>query len=426
MITSAFVRLTPIVVAFSREDSMSWRSRVVTVSVLLVALAAAGPAHARDGSTATRAAQAAAPGRASATAPQAGPAAKPKKTPAEKAAEPWPDEATLAARRADAEGRRLFQHTDTLAITLAADFPAVNRDRKLNSTKTFPASITMAGDNGTDVTIPVTLKTRGKLRLEPQVCSFVPLGVTFTKKEAAGTEFDGQRTLKLVTHCQNFEDYDQLVLKEYLAYRLFNLLTPKSLRVRLARVTYVDSRDGKRLFTHFGVFIEDEDDLARRIEGRALAFPHTVFANFDVEALTTMMVFQYMIGNTDFSIWGLHNVRMVQTRFRPLYPIVWDFDASGLVFAPYVMPDPRLGLSSLRDRKYRGPCRSLEAFEPTFELFRSKQAESMALFDSVPELREGQREVARHFLAEFYTTLNRKDALKREFVDKCNAKNNTI
>jgi hypothetical protein len=139
-----------------------------------------------------------------------------------------------------------------------------------------------------------------------------------------------------------------------------------------------------------------------------------------------MMVFQYMIGNTDFSIHALHNVHMVQTRFRPLYPIIWDFDVSGLVFPRYGAPDPRLELSSLRERVYRGPCRSLEAFEPTFAAFRAKEAESMALFDTLPGLRPLPRDDAKQFLARFYATLARKDALKKEFVDKCRPEYNTI
>ena len=167
--------------------------------------------------------------------------------------------------------------------------------------------------------IPVLLRTRGNLRLDSRVCAFVPLSIEFPKNVVNDTAFDGQRKLKLITHCQEEEDYDQGVLKGYLAYRLFNLITPRSFRVRLAKATYVNSRNGKTMSSHNAVFIEDEDDLARRLEGRAVAMPHTVFVNYDLDALTTMMVFQYMIGNTDFSIYALHNVKIVQTRFRPLY-----------------------------------------------------------------------------------------------------------
>jgi hypothetical protein len=238
--------------------------------------------------------------------------------------------------------------------------------------------------------------------------------------------FDGQGKLDLVTHCQDADEYDQYVLKEYLAYRLYNLVTPRSLRVRLALATYVDSRNRRKVASHYAVFIENEDDLARRLEGRALAFPRTAFNSYDGDALTMAMVFEFMIGNTDYSIWGLHNVRQVQTRFRPLYPIIWDFDGSGLVSAPYVVPDARLGIPSARVRVYRGPCRTLEAFEPTFAAFRAKEAESMALVSSLPGLRPFHREQAAQFLTQFYEKLRSNEELKKAFVDRCNKKANTL
>ena len=63
-----------------------------------------------------------------------------------------------------------------------------------------------------------------------------PLFVSFGDETARGTLFEGQTMLPLTTHCRDSSSYEQYVLKEYLAYRIYNLLTDKSLRVRLARV----------------------------------------------------------------------------------------------------------------------------------------------------------------------------------------------
>ncbi len=393
---------------------MTWRHRPWVAAVFVLLTVAAPPDRAR--------------GNEAAGGPQATPAkpvAQPKKTPAEKMATPWPDDATIAKRRDEAQALPLFQSSDPLPITLAANFDAVNGDRNAKSTKTFPASLTVAGAKGETQTIPVTLRTRGQLRLKPEICGFPPLALEFPKNEARNTLFDGQAKLDLIVHCQDDNDYDQYVLKEYLAYRLYNLVTPRSLRVRLARATYVDSRNGRKVATRYAVFIENQDDLARRLEGRALAFPHTAFDNYDSQALTTAMVFEYMIGNTDYSIWGLHNVRQVQTRYRPLYPIIWDFDGSGLVSVPYVVPDASLGILSSRVRVYRGPCRTLDAFEPTFAAFRAKEAESMVLVNSVPGLGPFHRRQAVDFLSRFYATLRSKEALNREFIEHCK-KSNTL
>jgi hypothetical protein len=392
------------------------RSRPVWMPAALLALTVAASADTAPGRSPVRDPQAT----------QTPPPAKPKKTPAVKAAAPWPDSATIAKRREQAEALALFQSSVPLPITLAANFDAVNADRNATSAKTYPASLTVAGERGETLAIPVTLRTRGHLRLNPWTCAFPPLSVEFPKKETQDTLFDGQDKLDLITHCQDDAEYDQYVLKEYLAYRLYNLVTPRSLRVRLAQATYVDSRNRRKVASRYAVFIENEDDLARRLEGRALAFPHTVFNNYDGDALTMAMVFEFMIGNTDYSIWGLHNVRQVQTRSRPLYPIIWDFDGSGLVSAPYVVPDARLGIPSARVRVYRGPCRTLEAFEPTFAAFLAKEAESMELVKSLPGLRPFHREQAAQFLKQFYVMLRSKEGLKKAFVDRCNKKANTL
>ena len=345
---------------------------------------------------------------------------KPKKPPTAKLVEPWPDAAKLEERRADAEARRLFQQTEPLVFTLTADFKAVNRDRDLKSTKTFPAVLAVGGQDGAGTAAPlhVSLYTRGNVRLTSHLCSFVPLGIDFTKKEVQGTVFDGQNKMKLITHCENNAQFDQYVLREYLAYKLYNLVTPRSFRARLARATYVDSTSGKTLATRNAVLIEDEDDLAARMEGRAMALPRMQFKDFDQDALTLMMLFQYMIGNTDFSIYQLHNVHMVQTQAKVFYPIIWDFDITGFAGTPYGKPDPRLEISTPRERLYRGPCRSMAEYEPSLAVFRAKQAEALALLD-LPGLDQGNRRDAAQFLGEFFSLLGRPQALKHELVDKC-------
>src|SRR5437899_2320090 len=148
---------------------------------------------------------------------------------------------------------------------------------------------------------------------------FVPLRVEFPMQEVEGTVFEGGGSLKLGTHCEGHQEYEQYTLREYLAYRIFNLLTPRSFRARLAKATHVDSISGKTVATRYAMFIESEGDVARRTEGRVVQLPRTLFRNLDPETLTLMMLFEYMIGNTDFSIFALHNVRLVQDQAGVLY-----------------------------------------------------------------------------------------------------------
>jgi hypothetical protein len=347
----------------------------------------------------------------------------PKKSATAELAEPWPDAAKLAERRKDAEARRLFQDVEPLAFTLAADFKAVNRDRTYDSCKTFPAVLTVKGQEGSVPVVPlqVTLRTRGSLRLRSDVCAFAPLGIEFVKQGAKRTAFEGQSKLKLVTHCNENQASDQLVLLEYLAYRLYNLMTPRSFRVRLAQATYVDSKSGRTLSTHNAVFIEDDDDVARRMEGRAVTKTGLLFKDFDQESLTLMTVFQYMIGNPDYSVNGMHNVRLVQTAGNVRYPITWDFDVTGLVDPQYAIsvPQVRKAIAGVRTRSYLGPCRSAEELEPTLAAFRAKQAEMLAIVGSIPGLDDAGRRRAAEYLGEFFAVIGSKDLVKRELIDTC-------
>jgi hypothetical protein len=343
----------------------------------------------------------------------------PGRTKLERLAEPWPDEETLQKRRRAAESLPLFSTSEPLAFTLAADFRAVNRDRQVDSSKRFPAVLTISGGGGQPVAIPVQLGTRGNLRLNRRTCAFVPLRVDFPKQEAKGTVFERQGSLKLVTHCQNDDDHDQRVLGEALAYRIANTLTPASFRVRLARATYLEASSGKTVATRWAMFIEDADDVARRMLGRIAPIEKKVFSDIHLRSLLRLSVFQVMIGNTDYSIHALHNIRLVMDRQAALHPIAYDFDVSGLVDPPYGAPDPRMELASIRERRYRGPCLGLAALEPTLDEFRARKDEILALYHAGPRMAPREIEKARRYLLDFFEILSSPRRSKTLFLDRC-------
>jgi hypothetical protein len=185
---------------------------------------------------------------------------------------PWPEDDVLLARRAEAQDRRLFRDGPPLEFTLTTEFNLLNAQRTPNNSKEFPGVLTVDGAD-----IPVRLTSRGHLRLKSSTCDFVPIKVAFPSGRVAGTVFDGQTTLKLGTHCRDDRDFDQYVMREYLTYKLANLVTPLSFRARLARATYVDARTAKKLSTHSALFLEHENDVARRLTGREVRVPHMAF-----------------------------------------------------------------------------------------------------------------------------------------------------
>jgi hypothetical protein len=132
-----------------------------------------------------------------------------------------------------------------------------------------------------------------------------------------------------------------------------------------------------------------------------------------------MMLFEYMIGNTDFSLWALHNVRLVQDPNRTLFPVPYDFDLSGMVNAPYAIPDRRFGIKSVVDRLYRGPCRTVDEMETAASAFRDKRADVLGLLDGMRDLDSGARTEMKSYLEAFFRTIERPNTLKRQFVDGC-------
>jgi hypothetical protein len=339
-----------------------------------------------------------------------------------RALEPWPDDAKLEEKRKEAETRRLFRSQDTLAFTLTADFGAIQRDRDPQSERTWPGVISWTDEDGSATTAPVQVRTRGNSRRKPHICSFAPLRIEFDKPRMKGTPFAGHNALKLGTHCRDSNEYEQYVLREYTAYRAFNALTPRSFRARLARATYLDAKNNRTVASKYAIFLEDDDDVAERQLGRIVTVKGIPFTAVDTETLTLMMLFEFMIGNTDWSVASQHNVVIVQTREGRRYPVPYDFDYSGLVDTTYSVPDKQLGIATVRDRLYRGPCRTAAELEPFFATIRNAREQIFALYDALPDMSDGYRKNAKNYLDEFYRLIDRPRDVKRAFIDNCNGR----
>src|SRR5262245_12218649 len=184
---------------------------------------------------------------------------------ASSATEPWPDAKTMAERKRDSENLRLFASEEPLEFKLIADFRAVNRDRNPLSEKMFPAAIVLPRNDGTETEIALEIRTRGHSRRKPEVCSFAPLRLEFQRELMAGTPLARHNSIKLGVHCRDVNEFEQYVLREYAVYKIMNLLTPRSFRARLAKATYIDA-NSKRVFAQkYAMFIEDDDDVAKRM-----------------------------------------------------------------------------------------------------------------------------------------------------------------
>jgi len=340
-----------------------------------------------------------------------------KKNPLLKLVEPWPSPEKMKERRTEAEQLPLFAGDDVVDVTLVGDFKAINKDHDPNSRQMFPGAVRLA--DGKD--IPVQFRARGHVRRMARTCDYVPLRLEFAKKAGAGSIFAKQDALKLVVQCAGGGDYEQFILKEYLAYRIYNVITRQSFRARLARVSYVDQATNKPAGTRLGMFLEDDGDVAKRLEGRVVELQRLMFSDLDSDSLMPAMIFEFMVGNTDVSIYALHNVRIVQRPDKTLHVVPYDFDLSGLVNAPYAVPARGFMIKSVTERVYRGPCRNQEMVDPYIANFVAKKDLVRALPDSVPGLSRQSRDEARSYIDSFYGAIKSSKDVKGLFVS-CAAK----
>lgn len=312
------------------------------------------------------------------------------------------------------EPKRLFLSAEPIALTLSADFRQVFSDRDTTRQDWYPATISWKEGDST-ATLGVELTTRGHFRLKPTTCSTPPLRVRFPKDGKKGTPWGGQGSLKLVTHCRN---YDQQVLQEYLVYRAYNVLTDVSFLTRLARITWADQRNPGKTEEHWGFFLEDDDDMAERMGGKIEEAQGVSFGMADSAQVALMGVFLYMVGNTDWSLPYLHNVKVVMRGFDYL-PVPYDFDWSGIVNAPYARPDYRLGTRNVKQRVWRGSCMSPELLDATLDKFVAAQERILDLYRAQEGVEPKWQRDSISYLEEFFKLIADRRRAHRELRGNC-------
>ncbi len=287
----------------------------------------------------------------------------------------------------DATVPPLFASETPLAITFTANFDKLRGDKSQTS-PWRPATMSYLGADGKTVTVPMRAKTHGIWRLAH--CALPPIRLNVSNKDAKGTLFHDVQKPKMVSVCKNQDSYEQLVLKEAQLYRVYQTLTPLSHRVRTLRVTYTDSASGKVEATRYAFLFEDPDELAARLGGLMTKAKGAVPEDMEPDALATAYLFEYFIGNLDFSFNGLHNTELVIKKDGSLAtPIVYDFDFSGAVNAPYATVDPQFRSKRVVQRVFRGYCAILNAYPAAIDHFQKKKDAIYALYrDDVGKLME--------------------------------------
>jgi len=318
----------------------------------------------------------------------------------------------------------LFDSDQILNVRIVAPFDVIARERPVE--EYVSGQFYYTASDGELVEFDVGIRARGNFRRRPDICSFPPLRLNFKKSQVKDSLFAGQDKVKLVTHCTaNSYNYEQAVIAEFLAYRILNLLTDISFRIRLLQIEYVTPGVEKSI-EGYGILIEHKDNLAERLGVSSLVVDNTPVSSLDPDYLNLTSIFQYLIGNTDFSpITGspgeecCHNHTLFGNEGEPYYSIPYDFDMAGFVGAPYAMPNPKLRLDSVQERLYRGRCINNDLLPVTLEAFSAKRDEIESIVREQPELSTRKRREILRYISRFYSSLSSQRGLDRNLVRKC-------
>lgn len=269
--------------------------------------------------------------------------------------------------------------------------------------------------------LKIDLRARGNNRREN--CYYAPLKLKLSKSVTKGSPFEGNKKLKLVLPCLIEANNDDYVVKEYMAYKLYEIVTPIHYKTRLVNIEFIEEK-GKRTKTNDlkGIFIEDIDNVANRLNGKEIERRIRALQQDDLASIRNSF-FQYMIANTDFSTTYNHNGKLLFID-KKIVPLPYDFDMSGLVDASYSVvsnvQNINLDITEVTERAYKGYKRDPLIFEQVRKEFINNKAEMFEVVNSLDPYFEDKNQFirARRFIESFFEILVNDKSFKKNIVDK--------
>jgi hypothetical protein len=311
----------------------------------------------------------------------------------------------------------LFSKDEILNVSLRFDITYYTRnkskDEYLNALLTYHIS------KNDSINKEIKLKSRGEFR--NKYCQFPPLSLNFKKTEFSKADLNKIQKIKLVTHCESGnEDY---LLREYLIYKLYNVLTPNSFRVRMLKINYINTNKKRKPIIAYGFLIEPIEILSERTNSTPVDMINLNQKNILPEMMDRVAIFNYMIGNTDWSVPGQHNCKVLarkEVADPELGMIVpYDFDYSGLVNAYYAIPYEPLGLKSVRERRYLGICRNEDIFINALKEFKDNKEEFYRIINEFQLLSAKSKKDMTGYLDTFYERFNNRNSIVSDLLGEC-------
>ncbi len=312
----------------------------------------------------------------------------------------------------------IYAYDEPLKITIESDFKSLYKNKMKDE---YQKAILRFDFNDTiEVSRKIKIKPRGGIRKE--VCYYPPLKLNFPKKETKLEYIKEFDKMKMVVQCKQGPEFERYLLAEYMVYKLYNLLSKYSLRVRLLKVRYVDTGSKRKPMESYAFIIEDIDQLAQRINGVKLERKNVRDPYLFRDQSTVVFLFEYFIGNTDWSIPALHNIKLIKPMdqtINKVYVIPYDFDYSGIVNASYAVVPEELGIEDVRQRLYRGYCRTPEELHKAIGIFKEKKEAIYALYNQSKLFDKSYIKSTVKYIDEFYQIVDSKYGFKNKILNAC-------
>jgi len=312
----------------------------------------------------------------------------------------------------------LFEIREPLTLTLKFN---VKELQKTKWKETYlPAEMTCHVRENFQVTHDVRVRARGEIR--KTICLTPMFYVNIRHAGIEAEDLDDVIKLKVVSRCNSSKIYRSYVLREYLIYKIWNLLSPYGFNTRLVRLKIIDTGRKNKESEDWGFIIEPEDMMAERNKAMSIKSDRLALATVNKEWMDKVAYFNYMIGMADYSVTGRHNLKILTLKeYGPtgFIPVPYDFDYTGLVDATYAIPGETLGISSVRERYYLGACRSEEVHKQTIQWLASHRDEIKDLILSFEYLEEDERLDMVDYIESYFQETESKSFINRGIQSTC-------
>jgi hypothetical protein len=314
----------------------------------------------------------------------------------------------------------LFNNENPLQLTLKLDLKTFRKTKQKGTY--LPAELTCDVNENFRVTHPVRIKARGIWRKDH--CSFPPfwLNIRYSGIEADSLRDLDVNRMKMVIRCRPSAPFEHYILREYLIYKIYNKITPYSYRARLVKLKFIDTSKDDETWEDWAFLIEPSDLMNTRLNAVMIKNDKLSIRSMNPEMMNLVAMFQYMIGNGDFSVTGRHNIKIIAVKPpgpSGVIPITYDFDYSGLVDAHYAVPQENLGIASVKERYYLGPCRPDEDQMVAIQKIASHKDQIIDYVKGFEYLDEEERNEIVTYLEEYFLEAEDERFISRHITPTC-------